>query len=89
MEVEQTASFVRDARRIRDADSRRRVGRVIEELEATSSITEVPNIYRITASSGRYYRIRIGDYRLGIALESDVVVLVRFMHRREIYRKFP
>ena len=37
----------------------------------------------------RYYRARIGDHRLGIALEGDVVVLVRFLHRRDIYRLFP
>ena len=36
-----------------------------------------------------HYRIRIGDYRLGIALEGDVVVLVRFRHRSDFYRGFP
>lgn len=37
----------------------------------------------------RYYRIRVGDYRLGLALEGDTVILVRFLHRKEIYRYFP
>ena len=31
----------------------------------------------------------MGDYRLGITMEGDVAVLVRFLNRREIYRFFP
>ena len=37
----------------------------------------------------RHYRIRIGDYRLGLEMDGDVAVLVRFRHRREFYRYFP
>ena len=36
-----------------------------------------------------YYRIRIGDYRIGIKGEGDVIVLMRVMHRKDIYRVFP
>ena len=36
-----------------------------------------------------YYRIHIGEYRLGLKLEGDVVVVLRFLHRRDIYRRFP
>jgi mRNA interferase RelE/StbE len=35
------------------------------------------------------YRIRVGDYRIGIYYDSDEVQLMRFLHRKEIYRKFP
>nr|WP_293145269.1 type II toxin-antitoxin system RelE/ParE family toxin [Okeania sp. SIO3I5] len=33
-----------------------------------------------------YYRIRVGDYRLGIKVNDGVVFLVRILHRKEIYR---
>ncbi|NPA92437.1 MAG: type II toxin-antitoxin system RelE/ParE family toxin, partial [Chloroflexi bacterium] len=36
-----------------------------------------------------FYRIRLGDYRLGLEIEGDTVVFVRFLHRRDIYRYFP
>jgi mRNA interferase RelE/StbE len=37
-----------------------------------------------------YYRIRIGDYRLGMeAISGREVVLLRFLHRKDIYRYFP
>lgn len=37
------------------------------------------------------YKIRVGDYRIGITAEKDTRVLVceRIAHRREIYRIFP
>ena len=88
MEVEFRTSFTRDLRRIQSTQVRQRVLRKIEELEAASAIEEVSGTRRLTAD-GRHYRIRIGDYRLGIIMEDDVAVLVRFLHRREIYRFFP
>lgn len=48
--------------------------------------------YEESGSSGgedRYYRIRMGDYRLGIIVEGEVVTFVRFLHRRDIYGYFP
>ena len=88
MEVDFQTSFTRDLRRIRSAQVRQRVFRKVEELEAAPTIGDVSGIRRLT-TDGRYYRIRIGDYRLGITMEGDVAVLVRFLHRREIYRVYP
>lgn len=41
--------------------------------------------------AGAYLRIRVGDYRIGLRREEDGygVVLLRVMHRSEIYRHFP
>lgn len=88
MEVEYRTSFTRDLRQIRSAELRQRVIRRIEELEAASAITEVSGVRRITGVED-HYRVRIGEYRLGIALNGNVVILTRFLHRREFYRFFP
>ena len=88
MEVEFRTSFTRDLRRIRSAEVRQRVLRKLEELETALTIEEVSGTRRLTAD-GRQYRIRMGDYRLGITIDGQVAVLVRFLHRREIYRFFP
>ena len=34
------------------------------------------------------YRMRVGDYRIGIAVEEDEVEFVRFLHRHDVYRYF-
>ena len=88
MEIEYRASFTRDLRQVRNAEMRRRVLRLIEELEDASALTEISSVRRI-AGDGRYCRARIGDYRLGIAVEGELVILVRFLHRSDIYRFFP
>lgn len=36
-----------------------------------------------------YYRIRIGEYRLGFSVEKDQIKLIRFLHRKDIYKFFP
>ena len=35
------------------------------------------------------YRIKIGDYRIGVFIEEDTIEFVRFVHRKDIYKKFP
>jgi mRNA interferase RelE/StbE len=36
-----------------------------------------------------YYRIRVGEYRLGVVIQGDKVEFVRCLHRRDLYRFFP
>ena len=88
MEVRYGAGFNGDLAKIRNPDLSRRIGRVIEDLKAASTITEARGVRRMTGAE-RYYRIRIGDYRLGVSVEGNAVTLLRFAHRSEIYRVFP
>ena len=88
MKVDPGRGFIRDLRRIRSSELRQRVLRKIEELEAASAITDVRGVIKMTGE-GPYYRIRIGEYRLGIAAEGDEATLLRFLHRSEIYDFFP
>ena len=88
MKVDPGRGFTRDLRRIRSSELRQRVLRKIEELEAASAITEVRGVVKMTGE-GPYYRIRIGEYRLGIAVDGGEATLLRFLHRSEIYQFFP
>ena len=89
MEVEYAGGFTRDLRRVRSPALRRQIDRRIGELEAASVLSEVSGVRRVGARSGRYYRIRVGNHRLGFALVDSTVVLARFRHRRDFYRSFP
>ena len=81
-------SFTRDLRRITDRSVLRRVQAVIEQVEAADRLEEVPSVRKLSGSS-HYYRIRVGVYRIGLAVEGETVEFVRFLHRRDIYRHFP
>lgn len=88
MKVSFRRSFAKDLKKIRGKALRHEVQAVIEQLEQRTSLHEIPNVKHLT-SEGSYYRIRIGEYRLGLLLEGDSVTVVRFLHRRDIYRYFP
>jgi mRNA interferase RelE/StbE len=61
---------------------------VIDEIETAGSIQDLKNLKKLSSES-RHYRLRLGDYRLGLVIEADTVTLVRILHRKDIYRYFP
>lgn len=81
-------SFTRDLKKLKDLAVLKRVRVAVEEIESAQHLGELTDIKKISGGDN-LYRIRLGDYRLGIALEGDTVELVRFLHRRDIYRYFP
>ena len=88
MQVAYEAAFLRDLKRIRSKKVRRQVQRVIEEVKRASKPHEIPGLTKLR-SYETFYRIRVGDYRMGIEIVNDIVIFVRFLHRRDIYRYFP
>ncbi|MEW6658957.1 MAG: type II toxin-antitoxin system RelE/ParE family toxin [Thermodesulfobacteriota bacterium] len=83
-----TRSFAKDLRQIRDASVLERLQEVIQEIETAGSIQDLKNLKKLSPES-RHYRLRLGDYRLGLVIEADTVTLVRILHRKDIYRYFP
>ena len=88
MKVEFKASFARDLKRIKDKGLLRQAREVIESTESAQSLPEIPNLKKLRVE-GHYFRIRIGDYRMGLTIEGDRITFVRFLHRSEVYRYFP
>ena len=81
-------SFTKDLRKIRDKDLLNRAKAAIESVEQAQSLGEIPDLERLKGWS-KYHRIRVGDYRVGLAVEGDRVTFIRFLHRKDIYRYFP
>ena len=88
MKVRFKASFAGDLRDLKDRSLLDRIKALIAQVEAAPGLTELSNLKKLRGG-GAYYRVRVGDYRVGIALEQDEVVFVRVLHRREVYRYFP
>jgi mRNA interferase RelE/StbE len=82
-------SFAKDLKkRSQEKKLLTQVQEIIEAVEQVERLEEINNFKKITAQ-GDYYRIRLGDYRIGLKIEKETVVFVRFLHRSEIYRYFP
>jgi mRNA interferase RelE/StbE len=88
LNVEFRGSFAKDLKRIREQSLKRRVKEVIELVERVDTLQEISGIRKLRGGD-QYYRIRIGDYRLGFLLDEDTVVFIRFLHRKDVYRYFP
>ena len=82
------ASFAKDLRGISDKPLLARVGQIIDEVKQAESPVGIRSMKKLKGHD-HYYRIRIGDYRLGLELVGDELVFVRCLHRRDVYRYFP
>lgn len=63
-----------------------KAARKLFELENASKLSEVTNVKHLRDA---YYRIRIGDYRIGFRLIDNEILIERLGHRSDIYRKYP
>ncbi|MCI0333421.1 MAG: type II toxin-antitoxin system RelE/ParE family toxin [Planctomycetes bacterium] len=81
-------SFTRDLRNIKDRRVAAKVQQAIENVESADTLGDIANLKKL-ANTSNFYRIRIGDYRIGVAIEGNVVEFVRCLHRRDLYRYFP
>ena len=88
MKSEFRKSFAKDLKKIKDKSLLTKFKAVIEAVEAAENLSKITNLKKLKAE-GNYYRIRIGDYRMGLLLESDTFIFIRCLHRREIYKFFP
>lgn len=67
----------------------KRLESIIIQIEKASSLTELSNIKKLSGFSD-YYRIRIGDYRIGLeSIDKNTIRFIVIAHRKEIYRIFP
>ena len=88
MRVAFKRSFIRDMEKIRNQSLKDKVRQVIELVKQADSLQDIPHIRKLRGSE-RYYRIRLGNYRIGLAVDGNEVAFVRFLHRRDVYRYFP
>jgi mRNA interferase RelE/StbE len=82
------ASFARDLRDITEPGIRRRVADKIGEVEQADDLSQIRQVKKLQGT-GSFYRFRVGDYRIGAEVEGDMVVFVRCLNRKDIYRFFP
>ena len=88
MHTEYLAKFSKDINRIKSAKTKKAILDCILQVKSANSIKEINNLKPLIGHKGAY-RIRLGQYRLGIFIEGDIVQLARIAHRKDIYKLFP
>jgi len=88
MKVDILKKCNKDIQSITDRKLAKLVLEAIDRIEQCSSVNDLKNVKRMKGAAD-HFRVRIGDYRLGFKVEDDAVLLMRFMHRKDLYRFFP
>jgi mRNA interferase RelE/StbE len=88
MKVEYLKQFSKDLSKINDETLKSNLFDVIILLKNAENINLLSNIKKMKGHS-EAYRIRIGKYRLGFYFDGEVIELVRFAKREDIYKVFP
>jgi mRNA interferase RelE/StbE len=61
---------------------------VFAELISASSMSSLGKVEKMQGYEG-FYKVRFGNYRLGLVIDNNLVTIKTVMHRREIYKFFP
>ena len=88
MKVEFRESFLKDLQNIKNAKLLAKVRQAIENVEDSDAPHQIRNFKKLKGSE-LHFRIRIGEYRVGLKMESNTLIFVRFLSRKDIYRFFP
>lgn len=88
MEVDFTSSFRREYQALRNILLKERVGKAIGIVEKAMTSRDIPNLKKLKGHPTAY-RIRVGDYRLGLYLDNGKAIFTTVDHRANIYSHFP
>ncbi|HKK38375.1 MAG TPA: type II toxin-antitoxin system RelE/ParE family toxin [Cryomorphaceae bacterium] len=88
MKVEIDKSFKKDLKKLKNSSLNKKVAELIETLTGLDSPKEISDIKKLKGEK-HLYRIRIGEYRLGLEILEDRLTLIRCLHRKDIYKHFP
>ena len=87
MQVLFNKKFLKDLSQIHPKTRTKIEGLVFTKIPAYTSISEIQNLKKLKGYS-HYYRIRFGEYRIGIKVTNDELSFERILHRKEIYKLF-
>ena len=83
-----TNKFRKQVLKLKDKRLAKEIQTTIELTEAATSLSEIKNLKKLKGYK-TYYRIRTGDYRIGIYFNKDSFEFAAIDHRKDIYKYFP
>ena len=81
-------SFGKDIENITLQATKDNLATIIEAVEKVESMSDIANLKKLKGFKTAY-RIRSGDYRIGVFIENETVEFARVVHRKDIYKVFP
>ncbi len=89
MNIEYLPSFIRDLKDLRGTPVYKAAYTIaFEEILEIKDIRDIQNLKKMKGEASAY-RIRVGNYRIGVFITATTITFSRVLHRREVYRYFP
>ena len=89
MKVNYLPSFIRDLKTPKKSPVYSSLySLVFQEILNYNSPEQIPNLKKLRGDDPAY-RIRLGDYRIGVFIDGETITFARVKPQRDIYRYFP
>ena len=88
MQIELTRKFQKQVENCNDKHIISKILDIIQAVIASENLNEFPNLKKLTGYKN-FFRIRLGNYRIGLVIEDKTIVFAAFDHRSDIYKYFP
>jgi mRNA interferase RelE/StbE len=82
MKVQFMESFLIDLDAVTHVTVKKQIIELIDELELSRDLRDHAHFRELPGEG--FYRLKIGDYRLGCQLENDVLIFSRIVHKKFI-----
>ena len=83
-----TARFLKDLGKLTDPAVKSAVADVIEAVEKASDLTGLADLKKLQGYKTAF-RIRVGDFRIGVFISKEEVEFARVINRKDICKIFP
>jgi mRNA interferase RelE/StbE len=90
MEIFFKPSFLKDFKKL-PKEIKSKIKRICFEVFPSAKSLKDVKEFDIRSIRGfkNFYRMRLGDYRIGFKKENNKIVFMRVKHRKDIYKYFP
>lgn len=88
MKIRFTSKFEKQVSKINSPKLKQDILSIIQQAENAGSVHELKNLKKLIGYKS-HFRIRLGDYRIGLFLDNDILEFAAFDNRKDIYKYFP
>lgn len=88
MKIEFTRKFESQVDHLHDEKLKLEIANAVRAVMAADALQDIPKLKKLSGFKTAF-RIRTGNYRIGILYQDGVVYFVAFAHRKDIYKEFP
>ena len=80
--------FEKSFKKLTDKHVIKDIAETIENIEQAKNITDIKDCKKLKGYKTAF-RIKIGDYRIGIVYTDNTIFIIDLDHRKDIYKNFP